>query len=261
MMISIQWLLNKSINIKWIASFTLSLALLVNPAVLSVYEPGAQKPVPTGRRSGAGTTRGCSGKGIPLTVLASRRYVGQTISGHPTFAWFVPGDSASKLVKFAIYEWVPSGEAKEVRKLSLQSLPGIMKLSPFSKNEPGLQPGKEYLWQVIIQCDPDNPSSDLVSETSVEVVTMPAVVQTKLNKAVNSVEKAHIYAEEGLWYDALGEALKLAHTSKLGKVGSTLLNDLAKSEVPKSTLELSQKEREAIEKQLNNLRQIANKAS
>jgi histidinol-phosphate/aromatic aminotransferase/cobyric acid decarboxylase-like protein len=71
--------------------------------------------------------------------------------------------------------------------MSLQSSPGIMKLSPFSNSEQGLQQEKQYLWQVVINCDPDNPSGDLVSEANIEVVAMPAAVQSKLNKAVNSV--------------------------------------------------------------------------
>ena len=197
---------------------------------------------------------------MPLTILASRNYVGRTISRHPTFAWFVPRDSASKPMKFTIYELVPGGKPKEVRRISLQSSSGIMKLSPLLENEPGLQPGKEYFWQVVIHCDPDNPSGDLVSEASVEVVGMPTAVQSKLNKAVNSVEKANIYAEAGLWYNALDEALKLAEASKLGVAGATLLNDLAQSEAPKDTSELPPKKRDAIKKQIENLKQIANSA-
>jgi len=197
---------------------------------------------------------------MPLTALASRNYIGRTISRHPTFAWFVPANSASKLMQFTIYEWVPSGKPKEVRKMSLQSSPGIMKLAPFSDSELGLQPGKEYLWQVVIHCDPDNPSGDLVSEATIEVVGMPTAVQGELNRTVNSVEKANIYAKAGLWYSALGEALKLAEPSKLGEVGSTLLNDLAKLEAPQTTPELSPKEREMIAKWIENLKQIANNA-
>ena len=197
---------------------------------------------------------------MPLTVLASQNYVGRTISQHPTFAWFVPRDSASKSMQFTIYEWVPGGKPKEVRKMSLQSSPGIMKLSPFSDSELGLQLGKEYLWQVVIHCDPDNPSGDLVSEANIEVVGIPAAVQSELNTAVNSAQKANIYAQAGLWYNALGEALKLAEPSKLGEVGSTLLNELAQSEAPKTTPELTQKEGDAIAKQIENLKQIANKA-
>ncbi|HEY9600649.1 MAG TPA: DUF928 domain-containing protein [Allocoleopsis sp.] len=259
-MISIQGLLNKRINIKLVTSCALGLALIVTPAALADYAPGDQKPVPPERRSDGGTTRGCSGGGMPLTVLASQNYVGRTISQHPTFAWFVPRDSASKSMQFTIYEWVPGGKPKEVRKISLQSSPGIMKLSPFSDSELGLQLGKEYLWQVVIHCDPDNPSGDLVSEANIEVVGIPAAVQSELNTAVNSAQKANIYAKAGLWYNALGEALKLAEPSKLGEVGSTLLNELAQSEAPKTTPELTQKEGDAIAKQIENLKQIANKA-
>ena len=259
-MISIQRLLNKRINVKLVTSCALGLALIVTPAALADYVPGDQKPVPSDRKSDGGTTRGCSGGGMPLTVLASRNYVGQTISQHPTFAWFVPPDSASKPMKFTIYEWVPGGKPKEVRKMSLQSSPGIMKLSPFSENEQGLQPGKEYSWQVVIHCDPDNPSGDLVGEASIEVVGMPATLQSKLNKAVNSVEKADIYVKAGLWYNALDEALKLAQASKLGEVGSTLLNDLAQLEAPGTTPELPPKEQDAIAKHIENLKQIADSA-
>jgi Domain of Unknown Function (DUF928) len=259
-MIPIPWFLNKRINIKVVISCTISLGLIVTSAAVASYTPTDQKPVPKDRKSDAGTTRGCSGEDIPLTVIASGNYVGRTISSHPTFAWFVPGDSASKPMKFMIYEWVPSGKPKEVRKISLQSSPGIMKLSPFPENELGLQPGKEYSLQVVIHCDPDNPSGDLVDEASIEVVGMPAAVQSKLNRAVNSVEKANIYAEAGLWYNALDEALKLAQASKLGKVGSILLKDLAKWEAPKTIPELPPKEREAIEKRIENLKQIADSA-
>jgi len=197
---------------------------------------------------------------MPLTVLASHNYVGRTISPHPTFAWFVPRDSASKPMQFTIYEWNLGGKPKEVRKMSLQSSAGIMKLAPFSDSELGLQPGKEYLWQVVIHCDPDNPSGDLVGEASIEVVEMPPAVQSELNRAVNSIEKANTYAEAGLWYNALDEALKLAQASKLGEVGSTLLNELAQSEALKTTPNLSAKERDAIAKWIENLKQIANSA-
>ncbi|MGL5063808.1 MAG: DUF928 domain-containing protein [Microcoleus sp.] len=194
---------------------------------------------------------------MPLTVLASTNYVGRTISRHPTFAWFVPDDSASKPIKFTIYEWVPGAKPKQVRQISLQSSPGIMKLSPFSSSEQGLQQGKQYLWQVAIDCDPDNPSGHLVSEANIEVVAMTAAVQSKLNRAVNSVEKANIYAEAGLWYNALDEALKQAQASKLGEIGSTLLKDLAQSEASKTSSELSPKERAAIAQRIENLKQIA----
>lgn len=153
---------NHATNIKQVISYALCFSFVIAPIAEAAYKPGRQKPVPTGRRSDAGTTRGCSGGSLPLTVLASRNYLGQTTQQRPTFAWFVPADSASKSMRWAIYEWVPGSRPKVIRTLSMQSTAGVMKLSPFAENEPGLQPGKQYLWQVVIQCDPDNPSGDLV---------------------------------------------------------------------------------------------------
>ncbi len=261
MMILSQWFTNKSINNKLVALCILSSALLASPAGLAVYQPGTQKPVPPDLISGGGTTRGCSGGDMPLTVLASRNYMGRTISKHPALAWFVPQDSVAKPIEVIIYEWLPGGNYKEVSKTPLQSTPGVMNLSPFSQNEPGLQPGKEYSWQVVLHCDPDNRSADIVSRASFKVVRMPTtMLQTKLNKAINSVEKTKIYAKEGLWYDALGEALKLAKASKLGELGSTLLNNLAEYEAPTTIPTLLPQERSAAEKQVEDLRQIARNA-
>lgn len=260
MIIPIKWFPNKRLNIKVVTSCILSLALVATPAALAIpnYNGSGNDPSsgrsrtgqggpryegsenhydgsgndPSSGRTGTGgaTSRGCFGGEMPLTVLASQNKMGRTISRHPTFAWFVPPDSASKQTIFTMYELVPGGKFKEVRTMSLQSSPGVMKVSPLSESEPGLDVGKEYSWQVVILCNPDSPSSALVDGGKIQVVEMPPTLQSQLDNAVNSAEKANIYAEAGLWYDALAEALKLAEPSKLGDVGSALLKDLAKRE-------------------------------
>lgn len=217
--------LNKSILLKLTMTCALSIGLIATSAH-AAFVPGNQKPAPKTRRSDAGTTRGCSGGELPLTILASRNYIGRSTAQQPIFTWFVPRDSASKPMRFALYEWVPRGKPSFVREIALQSSAGVMKLS----TDLALQAGKTYLWQVIVQCDPDNPSGDLVSEGNIEIVAMPADVKSKLDRARDGAERANIYAEAGLWYDAIAEALKLAETSKLGAVGSALINELAQSE-------------------------------
>jgi hypothetical protein len=239
-MVFIQWFLKK--NFKLVISAILGLGLIVTPLAQAAYIPRNQKPAPKSRRSDAGTTRGCTGGMLPLTVLASRNYVGKTTSQQPTFIWFVPSDSGSKSMQFALYEQVLNGRPKAIQKLSLQSVPGIMKVMP----QLTLQPGKDYFWQVVIQCDPDNPSGDLVSEGNIEMVTLPSVVQIQLNRAKTPAERANLYAEAGIWYDAFSEALKPTEASKLGALGSTLLNDLAQSEALESNA-----------KQTTTLKQIA----
>jgi len=248
----IQSLLNKRINIKQITSCALSLVLAATPAALAGYiPPPTQNPAPPEQSTTTGGRRGgCHGGDLSLTALASWNHVGQTISRHPTFAWFVPPDSGSRQMIFMIYK--VDREFKKIIQIKSQSSPGIMKLSPFTQNELGLEVGKKYLWQVVIICDKESSSSHLLSVGSIEVVERPDV-QLKLEKAVNSLEKVNIYAQEGLWYNALGEALNLAEPSKLGKVGSDLLKDLAKWETPN----VPDKDPNPFEKWLKNWKQIA----
>ena len=263
MMVPLQWFVNKRINITLVTSCVLSVALVATPVALADYVPRGGNlppdsktprdvattrnytpppptPRPTPSPSGSGTSRGggCDGGDMPLTVLASRKYVAQTVSRRPTFAWFVP-DSRPFEVEFTITEITTGGKkGKEVLAMSLQSSPGIMKLSPFSNDAPGLEVGKDYFWQVAILCNPDSSESAIVDGASIKVVEIPAAVQSKLNKAVDSFEKVNIYGKSGLWYDALSEALKVAKASKLGEVGSSLLKDLAHWEAPEATPEL-----------------------
>ena len=122
-----------------------------------------------------------------------------------------------------------------------------MKLT-LPEDKPSLTLGERYLWQVAILCDSNHPSSDLIARAEIEVVQVPLALKRAL-ATKNRFEMAEVYAEAGLWYDALSEALGSAKDARLGKVASSLLEDLAKLEEPKATqIESSQSE---------NLRQIA----
>jgi hypothetical protein len=251
------WLFNKPLNLRLVASCFLSFWLLLTPIALAGYQPSrAQKPAPKDTRSDAGTTRGCKGSGLPLTALASRNYVGQTTSTHPTFAWFVP-DAKPLPMEFILYELDANGNYQTIYQTRLQSSPGIMQLS-LPQAQPGLQIGKQYLWQVVIFCAPAQPSSALSARGSLEVVPISSELRQKLDKTVNIAQKANLYAEAGFWYDALGEALQLAPESKLGEVGSNLLQDLINGEKLAIRTELDPKEQIAAQKQVETLEKILN---
>jgi len=259
-MASIQGLINKRINIPLLASYVVSLALVVTPAALANYVPPPdQKPAPSGEQSQAGTIRGCNAQEMSLTLLAPRNHVGQTISQRPTFAWFLRG-SGSFEVKFAIYELVQGGDRKEkeIYTNSFQSSSGIMKLASFSIDELGLEVGKDYFWRVIVYCEPGKPTIRFNERASIKVVEMPPALPSQLDEAATSAEKANIYAEAGLWYDALSEALNLTQASQLGELGSALLEDLARWEASQIPSNLTPREREKIEQHIEQLKQIAN---
>ena len=237
--------LSNPINTRLVTSCVLGLSLVITPAALADYVPPADQEPPSDYTGQAGPRGGCEGKGIPLTALAPQSHVGQTASTRPTFAWFVP-DSTTKPMEFRLFEYDSNGNLQLIGEPILwESSPGIMTL-PLPEDRPKLKVGHTYLWQVTILCDPDNASSDLIATADIKVVEMPSALEGMF---VDSSNKSDFYAKASLWYDALGEALKLADKSRLGKVGSTLLEDLAELEAA----ELIDEEYERIE----NLSQIA----
>jgi len=135
--------------------------------------------------------------------------------------------------------------------IELQSS-GISKYS-LPQNQPELAIGQTYLWLVSIKY----PQGDLIEAAEFRVIQTPSTLSSRLSTTKDGLGKVELYAETGLWYNALEEALKFAEDKKQGKVFSNLLQDLAKSEEPDATQKLTDVERQETKKRIGNLRQIA----
>ncbi|WP_407882943.1 DUF928 domain-containing protein, partial [Scytonema sp. NUACC26] len=212
---------------------------LVTSCVLSLYfttaslavaryiPPRGQKPPSDYSRTGGG--RGCPEDKIPLTILAPKTHIGETTSRYPTFAWFV---SNAYPVDLRIFEFdsnnQPSKPIGEPVKLS--SSAGINKYS-LPENQPGLTVGQKYLWQAAIKC----PQGYLVERAEFRVVEIPSSLTKQLSVTKDGTKKVDLYAEAGLWYNALDEALKLSDEKKPATIVSTLLQDLTALEAPNAT--------------------------
>ncbi len=219
---------------KFIANFFLGLLLSIAPTVWAGYNPPQdQKTASTYTRTNSAGTRGSCNPGnveeIAPTLLASEYYVGKTLSTHPTFAWFI-GNSQPLPVRFILYGFDADEQLVEVKKVDLESTQGITKFSPLNNHNSGLEVGKQYLWQIALFCQPGSLSSAIFKRASFEIVETPVQLSEKLALAQDSTTKSELYGAEGLWYDALAEALQLAPESKLGELGATLVEDLAESE-------------------------------
>ncbi len=215
-------MINQVLNLRVVTGCVLSLFLAVAPAVAGYVPPRTQKPPTDYSKSGG--VRGCLEDKIPLTILAPKKYVGETTSRYPTFAWFV---SNSDQVEFRLFEFEPNGEVKKMgQTVLLASLPGINKYS-LPENQPGLAVGQKYLWQVSIRCSQSN--EDLIEAAEFTVIQMPSTLSSKLSTIKDGLEKIELYATAGLWYNALESALK-AEDNKQGLVVTNLLQDLAKSD-------------------------------
>ena len=170
--------------------------------------------------STAGAIRGsCTAmNGVPLTPLAPDGHVGRTASSYPTFAWYVP-DEEPFPVEFNLYTLEENGEFQLIHSAALTSNTRVMDYT-LPASEPALRAGQRYLWQVFLICDPTLLSSTVDIEAFVDVVAPEGA-------GVDGTMDAVQLAEQGLWYDALAQAI--AEPSDTAWL--SLLDDLAQEEI------------------------------
>jgi len=207
-----------------IASLMLSFSFWIAPVALAKYTPPQNPSKP--KETGTNTTRSsCEGNSSArLTALVPFSHVGETISGHPTFTWFVP-DSPPGSLQFLLF----TRTGQLLYRTEMQSQPGIMSLA-LPSNLPQLSIGQSYKWQVVLVCDPDDPPGNVVAAAEIQVVGPAASLQTQLAAAQTPQQRIDLYAESGLWYDALAEARKASETSQNQAAVIELLDALASSE-------------------------------
>lgn len=230
--------LQKFWNSKLLTSCLLSLLLAFSNAALAEYKKpsNTESDAPDGNATSISGIRGdgggCSGtETTNLTALAPYTHIGQTASTHPTLAWFVP-DRQSYPVELQLSEYSPSsadGKGDTIHKIRLESSPGIMSYS-LPQNQLGLSSGQRYVWQVAVLCNPNRPSEDLVVSTETVVVNIPTALQKQITTVKDSIARADLYAEAGLWYDALAEVVLLKDNPQAVDFTNRLLEQLIEIE-------------------------------
>lgn len=184
------------------------------------FKPRDRKPA-SGYSRGGGS-RGCSSSGIPLTQLAPQTFIGKTASTRPMLAWYM---SSSQTVRFRLFEFYSPKNMKQIGKLKeISTTVGINKLK-LPTDYPELTVGKTYLWQIAIDCE----VRPIVSNAEFTIINFQSLAK---NQFPSIPVSANYYAENELWYEAFEEALKVTSNAKLGQTGSTLVQDLAQSEIP-----------------------------
>lgn len=151
------------------------------------------------RTQGTGTRGGDESERAALKLLVPSDHTGQTLSGHPTFFWYI-SEIPEEPVEFALVE---TGVAQPifVQQLQLQKA-GIVRLE-MPQNLPALVPGKEYRWSVTLINNANQRSDDTFAQSWIKRVAETPVLKQKLAAARSDRDRASVYAEAGLWYDAL----------------------------------------------------------
>ncbi|TAG88873.1 MAG: DUF928 domain-containing protein [Oscillatoriales cyanobacterium] len=152
-------------------------------------------------RQGRTVRGGCASRPeLSLTALVPKNKVGRTVSDYPTFFFYLP-ETETQLAEFILED--RSGTQIYKQTLTISNLSGTIGISiPTNKNVPPLEVGKSYSWSFSVICDTEDRSADVFEKGIVRRVELSADIRSQLEKA-DPRQKTFIYAENGIWQDAL----------------------------------------------------------
>ncbi|MBO3457343.1 DUF928 domain-containing protein [Aetokthonos hydrillicola Thurmond2011] len=129
---------------------------------------------PTGRRKGAASRKGCPQTVLDLTALVPQNSWGLTFAEQPTFWFYISSlPEGSRNVEFVLQDENGSRQQYHTR-FTLPATPGIISLN-LSSNQPyNLQIDHRYHWYLQVYCDPQNPSTYVFVDGSVQRVAQNA---------------------------------------------------------------------------------------
>ncbi|MEG4942632.1 DUF928 domain-containing protein [Microcoleus sp. F4-D5] len=137
---------------------------------------------------------------LGVTALVPKSKIGRTVSEYPTFFFYLPQTKA-ELAEFTLED--PSGKQIYKQDVTISNLSGVIGVSiPANQNVPPLEAGKSYRWNFTVICNSQDRSGDEIESGVVRRVELSADIRSQLDRA-DSRQKTVIYAENGIWQDAL----------------------------------------------------------
>src|SRR5437870_4410210 len=177
------------------------LPLFAADANVPVYNPPS-RGAPGGRIGGG--TRGGGQNVFVLSVLAPD-HSGFTTSEQPSLYWFI-SKPTSLPVELTVMD--PQGVQPILEtRVPAPVKAGIQRVRLADYNV-HLAPGAAYRWFVAMIPDADRRSKDILAGGAIERVDLHQDVKAKLAEA-SEKEIPFIYAQAGLWYDALKRIAEL----------------------------------------------------
>jgi hypothetical protein len=230
----------KAILTSALLSSTVAVAVATLPAYAADSGKAAAKPAafsfkaplrgaPATRVGGA--SRSAAATAMALDVLAPNQ-TGYTTHASPTIYWYV-SETINKPVEVTITGTRLEDAVKPLLEVTLQ--PPISKgIHALRLEDHGvsLKPDTEYQYFVAVVNNYNQRADDVIAGGSIKRVSTSADVQAKLKQA-SPVQAAAVYAESGIWYDAIdalskeiaaNPALRAQRAALLEQVG---LNDVA----------------------------------
>jgi hypothetical protein len=221
----------------WVTATLVAVSLMVAPSLLVAQNPPPQRaPEPGGQPEAAspppaykpplrgapggrvgGASRGTVKPVTPLAtidLLAPDGHSGLTASATPTLYFYVSRrvNYPTRLTISAPRQPLPIIEANIPSPLAA----GIyaVRLGDYRVR---LEPGLVYTWSVSIILNPDTPSRDVVASASLLRVPPDLNFEAAV-RAAPAPRRAALFADAGLWYDAVAAAADLDQHAALAEL-------------------------------------------
>jgi len=174
-----------------------------------VYKP-PMRGAPANRMGGGtrGLTRGLENELPVLNVLAPN-HTGLTLQSQPVLYWYISAPSSKRIV-FTLND---EDKRETLFQTDLSNIrnKGIQRLN-LADYELSIESEKEYSWSVTIIADQNQPSNDIFSGGNIRRIKPLKPLSEKLEKTADKDIPA-IYAEEGIWYDAISSLSQLIESN------------------------------------------------
>lgn len=162
---------------------------------MPTYKPPL-RGAPGGRIGGG--TRGGGGESRYLSALVPD-HTGSTVQEQPSLYWFL-SQPTKYPVEFTVIEAKTQKPLVETR-ITQPVQPGVQCVR-LADHGVRLKTGVHYQWFVALVPDPGQRSKDIIAGGEIQRVDLQAGVRAKLEGA-GKAKAPFVYAEAGLWYDAL----------------------------------------------------------
>jgi len=175
------------------------------PAFLSLRLP---QQFLTGNRQGAANRGpGCTSPRKSLAALLPDTNLGLVVAEQPTFFWYMPtveaeGATEVEFVLSAVDErGLDVDPPVYTTRFPARTVSGVASLT-VPPDRPPLATGRDYRWSLSIICNPDDRSQDEEVSGWVRRIEPDAQLAERFKEA-KPADYPALYAEAGLWFDAL----------------------------------------------------------
>lgn len=163
------------------------------------YVPPSRRGAPA--RTQGGGSRGCELESVPVTLLAPPDHVGMTTEAHPKLFWYSAKDSILPMQ----ISLVEPGVSEPLWVTQVPTGPAGFNYIQIPSTVPDLVTGRRYRWTVTRLCNVRRPSNNTYARGWIERVASDPLSGTVKSLSIN--DRVNAYAEAGLWYNAVTEAV------------------------------------------------------